>query len=185
MSKSVLNILNANDVETLTKLIQKLEESSFNYLKMENGEQKIIISKNSHPELFETGDGNVEVNAEHSGKPVQNAKHHETTVAITQQAEAVATVQAPSVKDIALEREGIEIIKATTAGLFYAQSEPGAAPYVQVGDQVDEDTTIGLIEIMKVYSAISAGVSGVITAIHVEDTQLVEYGQPLFSVKVK
>ena len=38
---------------------------------------------------------------------------------------------------------------------------------------------------MKVYSAISAGVTGEITEIHVEDTQLVEYGQPLFSVKVK
>lgn len=185
MSKSVLNILNANDVETLTKLIQKLEESSFNYLKMENGEHKIIICKNGYSEPFVAGNGNVELNVGHSEESAQNTQHHETTVAITQQAEAVATVQAPPVKEIALEQEGIEIIKATTAGLFYAQSEPGAAPYVQVGEQVDEDTTIGLIEIMKVYSAISAGVSGVITAIHVEDAQLVEYGQPLFSVKVK
>jgi len=69
--------------------------------------------------------------------------------------------------------------------LFYAQSEPGAPPYVKVGDQVEEKTTVGLIEVMKVYSAIHAGVKGEIVDIHVEDAQLVEYGQPLFSVKVK
>ena len=106
--------------------------------------------------------------------------------------EAASTLEVPvqetevvETEPAADKNEGIVTINAATTGIFYAQSEPGAAPYVKVGDSVQQDSTVGLIEIMKVYSAIAAGVTGVITEIHVEDAELVEVGQPLFSVKVK
>jgi acetyl-CoA carboxylase biotin carboxyl carrier protein len=187
MSKNLLDVITGNDVENLTTLIQKLEESSFNFLKLENQDFKIVIGKNGITESVEASNGNVQAATLTPVKPepVQAPQHKEAAVTLEQPTQEVAPSKPDPVKDAAYEQEGIVTIKATTAGLFYAQPEPGAAPYVKVGDRVEENSTVGLIEIMKVYSAISAGVAGEITEIHVEDTQLVEYGQPLFSVKVK
>ena len=76
-------------------------------------------------------------------------------------------------------------IKAPMIGRFYSQSEPGAAPYVKVGAQVKPEITVGLIEAMKMFNAVHAGVSGVIAEICVQDASLVEYGQVLFRVDPK
>lgn len=177
MSKNVLDGLKQQDVENLTTLIEKLEASPFNFLKLENEGVKIVIGKNGVTETAETPSESSNVTVlPQKQEPVQEVQHAEVAAALE---EPVKEVQ-PVVED-----ENVVTVKAQTAGLYYAQSEPGAPPYVKVGDQVEEDTTIGLIEIMKVFSAINAGVKGEVTAIHVEDAQLVEYGQPLISIKVK
>ena len=54
MSKNILGVLNENDVETITTLIDKLEDSSFNYLKLENQDVKIVIGKNGVTETVQT-----------------------------------------------------------------------------------------------------------------------------------
>ena len=54
MNKNILGVLNENDVETITTLIDKLEESSFNFLKLENQDIKIVIGKNGVTETIET-----------------------------------------------------------------------------------------------------------------------------------
>ena len=183
MSKNILGVLNENDVETITTLIDKLEESSFNYLKLENQDLKIVIGKNG---VTDTVENSVQTSVPSSVKVEQLEPAQETKL------EAAPTLEVPVKETEAVEaeptadtNEGIVTINAATTGIFYAQPEPGSAPYVKVGDSVQEDTTVGLIEIMKVYSAIAAGVSGVITEVHVEDAELVEFGQPLLSVKVK
>lgn len=79
--------------------------------------------------------------------------------------------------------EGLLAIKAPVLGNFYRRPEPGAPPYVEVGSLVDENTTVGLIEVMKLFNPVTAGVRGRIQKIHVDNGQLVEYGQLLFSVK--
>ncbi len=179
MSKNILGVLNENDVETITTLIDKLEESSFNFLKLENQDIKIVIGKNG---VTETVENSVQTPVKvEQVEPVQETKL-EAAPALEVPEQEPEVVEAKQASDT---NEGIVTINAATTGLFYAQPEPGAAPYVKVGDTVQEDTTVGLIEIMKVYSAIAAGVAGVITEIHVEDADLVEVGQPLFSVKVK
>jgi acetyl-CoA carboxylase biotin carboxyl carrier protein len=68
-------------------------------------------------------------------------------------------------------------------GTFYTTPAPGAPPFVQLGDAVNEEATVGLIEVMKVFNAVTAGVKGVIAEICVQNGQFVEYGQPLFFVK--
>jgi acetyl-CoA carboxylase biotin carboxyl carrier protein len=68
-------------------------------------------------------------------------------------------------------------------GMFYPQPEPGSPPFVSLGSQVKEDTTVCLIEVMKTFNAMTAGVKGVITEICVQNAQLVEYGQVLFRVR--
>lgn len=73
-------------------------------------------------------------------------------------------------------------IKSPTVGTFYAQEKEGAAPYVTVGSRVTPTTIIGLIEAMKVFNEISAGVSGVIKEIVIKNGESVEYNQVLFRV---
>ncbi len=67
-------------------------------------------------------------------------------------------------------------------GTFYASSSPDAPPFVKVGDRVDPDKTVCLIEAMKVYNEIQAECSGKIVAVLVANAQTVEYGTPLFRV---
>ncbi|WP_285766687.1 biotin/lipoyl-containing protein [Peribacillus sp. SI8-4] len=184
MSKNGLGVINNEDVESLSILIEKLEESPFNYLKLENQDFKIVIGKNGVTETAEESTKNKEVSVIKPEKPESLQKNqNEAAAAAEPLTQKLVPEQLNSEKE---EQEaGIVAIKATTAGIFYAQPEPGAEPYVKVGNRVEENHTVGLIEIMKVYSAISAGVAGEIVKIHVKDTQLVEYGQPLYSVKVE
>ncbi|WP_010492252.1 acetyl-CoA carboxylase biotin carboxyl carrier protein [Paenibacillus elgii] len=76
----------------------------------------------------------------------------------------------------------IEII-SPTVGTFYASAEQGAAPYVQVGDKVTPEKVVCVLEAMKLFTEVSAKVSGEIVEIAAENGQFVEYGQPLFIVK--
>ena len=63
------------------------------------------------------------------------------------------------------------------------QPEPGKPPFVKVGDIVSPDTTVCIVEAMKVFNAIPAELSGRIVAMLVENEQPVEYNQPLFRVE--
>jgi biotin carboxyl carrier protein len=67
-------------------------------------------------------------------------------------------------------------------GMFYAQPEPGAPSFVTVGSTVNEDTTVALVEVMKTFNAVSAGVRGKVVEICAQNAQLVEFGQVLFRV---
>src|SRR3954452_12904336 len=73
-------------------------------------------------------------------------------------------------------------IAAPMLGTFYRASAPGEAPFVEVGDAVEPDTVVGLIEVMKMMNAIPAGVRGTITEVCAENAALVEFGAPLFRV---
>jgi acetyl-CoA carboxylase biotin carboxyl carrier protein len=68
-------------------------------------------------------------------------------------------------------------------GTFYVAPAPDAPPFVEVGGAVQADTTVGLVEAMKVFTGVLAGASGVIAERLVENAQFVEYGQPLFLVR--
>src|SRR6266403_1450018 len=76
--------------------------------------------------------------------------------------------------------EGMSAITAPLLGTFYVAPEPGAPPFVKVGQQITEDTTVGLIEVMKVFSSVRATVRGTIVELVVQNGQFVEFGQTLF-----
>ena len=80
------------------------------------------------------------------------------------------------------EKELIEIT-APMVGTFYSAAEPGAEPFVKVGSKIDADSVICILEAMKLFTEVEADVSGEIVEILAKDGDLVEYGQPLFSVK--
>jgi acetyl-CoA carboxylase biotin carboxyl carrier protein len=74
------------------------------------------------------------------------------------------------------------IIESPMVGTFYASNSPEAAPVVQVGSVIRADTTICIIEAMKVFTDIPAGIAGTVVEVLVKSGQPVEYGQPLFRV---
>ncbi|MFW2450379.1 acetyl-CoA carboxylase biotin carboxyl carrier protein [Staphylococcus cohnii] len=81
------------------------------------------------------------------------------------------------------ENDNLKTINAPMVGTFYKSPSPEESPYVQVGDSVSNESTVCILEAMKLFNEIQAEVTGEITEILVEDGQMVEYGQPLFKVK--
>ena len=90
-----------------------------------------------------------------------------------------ATPTAPAAP-AALAPDKAKIVEAPIVGTFYRSSAPGAAAFVNVGDKVDAETVVCIVEAMKVMNEIKAEKSGVIKEILVENGQPVEFGQPLF-----
>ena len=75
-------------------------------------------------------------------------------------------------------------IKSNLAGTFYLRKEENAEPFVKLNEKINENTIVGLVEVMKLFNEIEAGVNGQIIDILVEDGDFVEYGQPLFEIKL-
>jgi acetyl-CoA carboxylase biotin carboxyl carrier protein len=73
-------------------------------------------------------------------------------------------------------------IEAPMLGTFYRTESPTHAPFVEIGDRVEADTVVCLIEVMKLMNHIQAGVAGTIVEVLAASGELVEFGQPLFRV---
>ena len=84
-----------------------------------------------------------------------------------------------------LEDAGLHKITSPTMGTFYSSSQPDGEPFVTVGSQVNPTTVVCVLEAMKLFTEISAGVEGEIAEVLVKDGDFIEYGQPLFTVKIK
>lgn len=162
--------LTEDEVRQVARLIETLNGSTFDYLQLELGELKLTIAKG--------GSALPGMSAgAHAPAPAPAGAVPASAAAVPAPA-APTTAAAPASVD-----DGTVAITAPMIGRFYSQSEPGAAPYVTVGAQVDASSTVGLVEAMKMFNAVHAGVKGTITQILVQDATLVEYGQVLFRVK--
>lgn len=92
-----------------------------------------------------------------------------------------AVAPASSDESGALSKQSNELeIKSPMIGTFYRAPTPEAAPYIEVGKEVDPETVVGIIEAMKVMNEIKAETRGVITRVMIENGKPVEFGQPLF-----
>lgn len=89
----------------------------------------------------------------------------------------------PAAPVAATEDADLHIIKSPMVGTFYGRPNPESEPFVQVGQDVSADTTICIIEAMKVFNEIAAEVSGKIVAVLVDEEEPVEFGKPLFKVR--
>lgn len=74
-------------------------------------------------------------------------------------------------------------VKSPMVGTFYRSSAPGAKSFVEIGDSIKAGQTVCIIEAMKILNEIESDKSGVVTQIHCENGQAVEYGQVLFTVE--
>jgi acetyl-CoA carboxylase biotin carboxyl carrier protein len=83
----------------------------------------------------------------------------------------------------AVAEDNLHKITSPIVGTFYSSPSPDKEPYVKEGSVVSPETTVCIVEAMKLMNEIQAEVSGVIVKIYVENGQPVEYGQPLFGIK--
>jgi acetyl-CoA carboxylase biotin carboxyl carrier protein len=96
-----------------------------------------------------------------------------------------AATGAPPAERAAAESEHVVVIKSIMVGTFFTSPGPESPPFVKVGDHIGEDTTVCIIEAMKVFNPIPAGVSGRILAVLAENGDPVEWDQPLFKVDTR
>lgn len=97
---------------------------------------------------------------------------------------SVAPAQGITESSAEVEAEGFQTIKALLPGTFYRTPQPGAAPFIEVGSNVRPDSVIGIIETMKLMTPVHAGVSGVVVALLVENTTVVDAATALIRVKL-
>lgn len=76
-------------------------------------------------------------------------------------------------------------IRSPIPGVFYRKPAPDQDPYVEIGSSVEEDTQVALVEVMKNFHPVVAGVAGVVASIEVEDGAMVGPGEILMTVDEK
>lgn len=79
--------------------------------------------------------------------------------------------------------DDLTVLRAPNLGTFYRSPKPGAPFYVEVGQHVDADSDVCLIEVMKLFTPVKAGIPGIVRKILVNDAELVEFDQPLFLIE--
>ena len=77
----------------------------------------------------------------------------------------------------------LAVVKSPIVGTFYRSSEPGAAPFVEVGERVKKDQVLCIIEAMKLMNEITSEYEGEIVSVYVENGKPVQYGERLFAIK--
>jgi len=148
------------DIRKVKKLIELLDESGIAEIEITEGEESVRISRYTQ------------------GPPAVAPAPVAVAAPAPASAAAPADVEAAPAE---AEDDGF-LVTAPMVGTFYAASSPGAAPYVQVGDRVNEGDTLCIIEAMKMMNQIDADVSGVVKSIRVQNGEPVEYGQTLIVV---
>lgn len=162
--------LSEDEVRQIGRIIDILNQSSFDHLQLEFGDLKLIVGKG--------GGASASAFQAHAPAVAVNASSHVAPPA----AASAKPPQPVASNDV---QDGTVAITAPLLGRFYSQPEPGAAPFVTVGSEISEDSTVGLIEVMKTFNAVRASVNGTVTQICAQDAELVEYGQILLRVRPK
>ncbi len=100
--------------------------------------------------------------------------------------EAAPTPTSPSDATVAEApaQEDLHIITSPIVGTFYRSSSPTTDPFIKIGDSIESGQTLCIVEAMKLMNEIQSDISGTVAKILVENAQPVEYGQPLFGIKL-
>lgn len=157
-----------NEIRELVRLI---DETSVTELNVEAAGTKLIIKK-------EMGVAAVQP------APVQAAAAVQPPVAPVAAVQPSADQPAAQADKQPVDDPTLHKIVSPMVGTFYQAPAPDADPYVRVGAKVNEKTVVCIVEAMKLMNEIEADVRGEIVAVLAENGQLVEYGQPLFLVKL-
>ena len=159
----------SQDLEAFVRLF---EASDWDQVDIELDDFALHLSKNAQPSLY----------VENRTTPVESAEAPTKRAVIDQSAAArpVALVPAqPVVPD------GWLSVKAPHLGTFYLSPKPGAPPYIEVGQTVGAETEVCLLEVMKLFTTLRAGVSGVVRQICAKDSLMVESGDILLLIEPK
>ena len=149
------------NVRELQEVVSLMNESGIQKLHIEHEGTKVVIDK--------------------AGIPLEDTAVKEVK---TDEVKADATEQAPqdSMSVNAADNNEKQIL-SPMVGTFYAKPEADADPFVQVGQTVERKDVVCVIEAMKLFNEVDAGIEGEVLEILVKDGDVVEFGQPLFTVK--
>jgi acetyl-CoA carboxylase biotin carboxyl carrier protein len=133
-----------------------------------------LLTDNALTEI-EVQDGDRRIKVQREPAPVIGAAAATATPALS----APPAHAREDIGDPSQEEVGGHTVKSPMVGTAYLSAEPGADPFVKVGDSVKEGETLLIVEAMKVMNPIPADRAGTIKAILVENAQPVEFDQPL------
>jgi acetyl-CoA carboxylase biotin carboxyl carrier protein len=153
------------DLKTLKQLIKLMVDNDLTELDIEAEGGPVKIKRNSQGTVTHVVPSGIAAPAPMPAAPAPAAPVAVSAAPQAAPADSGVTIDSPMV------------------GTFYAASSPDAKAFANVGDRVDEDTVVCIIEAMKVFNEIKAEASGTIEKVLVENGQAVEFGQPLFTIK--
>lgn len=154
------------DVRKIRRLVELMNEHDLSEMDLRQGELRIQLRRAREPSAASA----LVPSAPPAGggvRPAPAAPPREAASASTESAAVEAH---------------IAVIKSPMIGTFYSSPDPNSSPYVKVGDPVGPETTVCIVEAMKVFNEIPAEVSGKVVAVLVESGEPVEFGQPMFKV---
>jgi acetyl-CoA carboxylase biotin carboxyl carrier protein len=175
-----LSSITEAEVRQIIEVIDRLQNSAFDYLQIEIGNLKIVLGKGEPAEYLRTGTQPAPAPAPQPPPPPPAAAAQASPISVSPPVQEPAVAAQPTVS---LAEDVIEI-SAPMVGIYYAQSAPDAPPFVAVGAHVSPDMTVALVEVMKMFNAVPAGVDGTVVEVLVSNLDVVEYGQPLIRVRV-
>jgi acetyl-CoA carboxylase biotin carboxyl carrier protein len=161
-SETAKSSLNMTELRELAELIN---EHGFTDFEFENENIRVRLSKMTAAPIMQT------VQPVTAAAPIASAPQT-TFAAATETSELTPSTE-----------EDLFKITSPIVGTFYRSPSPDKEAYVKEGDKVSDNTTVCIVEAMKLMNEIQAEVSGEVVKIYVENGQPVEYGQPLFGIK--
>jgi acetyl-CoA carboxylase biotin carboxyl carrier protein len=167
--------LTAADVAEILRLV---EDSSFDELSLEFEGLKLSFKRGDGGARGEDGEDG-EDGAGESGRSGKAGKSAPRSAAAPPTAAAVADA-APAAA-VAADPNS-QAVSSPMLGTFYRSPKPGAPPFVAVGTAVEQDTIVGIIEVMKLMNTVRAQVRGTVAEFLAADGALVEYGEVLLRV---
>jgi acetyl-CoA carboxylase biotin carboxyl carrier protein len=152
------------DVRKIRRLVELMKEHDLTQIDLRQGTTRVQIQRGNAVEVTQAVATPVMMPAASvaAGAPAKPA--------------APATAAPPA------EDEKTALIRSPMVGTFYSAPDPDSPAYVKVGDHVGPETTVCIVEAMKVFNEIPAEVSGKVVAVLVENGEPVEFGQPMFKV---
>ena len=158
------------DLEELAAVIELLDKADFTDFRYEKGDLRIAVRRGGQPLDHDR--------APAPAQPLSATVESARTAARAQPVSRATTATPPAIPD-----DGTVLVRSGMLGSFYRSPKPGDPPFVEIGDKVEPDSVVCIVEVMKLMQSMTAGVSGEVTAVHAKDGDLVEFDQPLFSVR--
>lgn len=167
-------------IQEIREIIKLIDQSTLDEFLYESEGTKIKI-KRGDKNSQKSSDQTIE-----SSSVSENHKMEENKSPVVNETPKTVAVDNPVKQQAPVEVDNSSLHKITSpmVGTFYQSSSPESPAYVEVGSKVSTDSIVCIVEAMKLFNEIEAEVDGEIVEILVKDGQLVEYGQPLFLVKV-
>jgi len=158
------------DLQEIRQIVDLMAQNELSYFNLKVGAFKIKLRRGSDLEAAKDL---------LSAMPVANSIAAAPVVA----AASAPGESGPGPRDPAPAASDAPTINSPMVGTFYRSATPGEKAYINVGDTVDEGTTVCIIEAMKVMNEIKAEARGTVARVLAEDGKPVQYGQPLFELK--